>query len=280
MSPYCDSQRFLEISRTVSRWLSSYSLGPVEDLIGMTYGSSELLANTFMNSPSPEQPHLSSSDSSEPNATDAKSSQPVSPNKVGTDPGSSNLLEPYRGYLWALAYAHLDRKLQRKLDASDIVQQTLLRAHAGFAGLRDHSPAVIAAWLRQILASELIDALRHFHRDKRDVDREKSIAADLDQSAAGMEHWIAADQTSPSMAASKNEQLLQLANALLQLPVDQREVVILKHLRDRPLQQIADETGRSTASVAGLLRRGLAQLRQILEPSGDQSMCAEPPPDH
>jgi RNA polymerase sigma-70 factor (ECF subfamily) len=71
------------------------------------------------------------------------------------------------------------------------------------------------------------------------------------------------------MAASKNEQLLLLADALLELPVDQREVVILKHLRNRPLQQIADETGRTTASVAGLLRRGLAQLRQILERTDD-----------
>jgi RNA polymerase sigma-70 factor (ECF subfamily) len=181
----------------------------------------------------------------------------------------SELLVPYRGYLWTLAFAHLDRTLQRKLDASDIVQQTLLRAHAGLTDLRDHSPAVIAAWLRQILTTELIDAHRHFHRDKRDIDLEKSLAADLDHSSAGLEHWIAADQTSPSMAASKNEQLLLLADALLELPVDQREVVILKHLRNRPLQQIADETGRTTASVAGLLRRGLAQLRQILERTDD-----------
>ncbi len=62
-----------------------------------------------------------------------------------------------------------------------------------------------------------------------------------------------------------NEQLLQLANSLLELPVDQREVVILKHLRDRTLQQIADESGRTVPAVAGLLRRGLAKLREILE---------------
>ena len=61
------------------------------------------------------------------------------------------------------------------------------------------------------------------------------------------------------------EQLLQLANSLLELPVDQREVVILKHLRDRTLQQIADESGRTVPAVAGLLRRGLAKLREILE---------------
>lgn len=188
-----------------------------------------------------------------------------------TAPQSDNLLEPYRGYLWALAYAQLDRRLQGKLDASDIVQLTLLKAHESLPQLRDRSPSVLAAWLRAILATVLADAVRHFRREKRDIARERSFAADIDQSAAGLEQWLAADQTSPSRAAARNEELLQLANALLVLPLDQREVVILKHLRDQPLQQIADDTGRSTASVAGLLRRGLAKLREMLEPSERQT---------
>ena len=66
-------------------------------------------------------------------------------------------------------------------------------------------------------------------------------------------------------AAARNEDLLRLANALLELPDDLREVVILKHLRNVPLQQIADQTERTAASVAGLLRRGLAKLRVVLE---------------
>lgn len=181
------------------------------------------------------------------------------------------MLENYRGYLWALAHAHLDRRLVGKLEPSDIVQQTLLKAHQGLADLRDRAPATVAAWLRQILTREMIDAHRHFHRDKRNSDRERALAAGLDRSAAGFEDWIAADHTSPSTAASKNEQLLKLANALLELPVEQREVVILKYLRDRPIQQIADETSRTTASVAGLLRRGLARLRRLLKRDGEDA---------
>ena len=82
---------------------------------------------------------------------------------------------------------------------------------------------------------------------------------------SGPGNWLAADHTSPSMAAERNEHLLHLANALAELPEEQREVVILKHLRDRRLQQIADESGRTVPAVAGLLRRGLAKLREILE---------------
>lgn len=182
-----------------------------------------------------------------------------------TNPSDDNLLESYRGYLWALAHSQLDRQLQGKLDATDIVQQTLLKAHAGLGELRDRNPNVLVAWLRQILASVLTDEIRHLHRDKRDIDRERSLAADVNQSATGMEQWLVADQTSPSMAAQRNEQLLHLANSLLALPVDQREVVILKHLRERTLQQIAEETQRSVPAVAGLLRRGLATLREVME---------------
>ncbi|HQX48811.1 MAG TPA: sigma-70 family RNA polymerase sigma factor [Planctomycetaceae bacterium] len=177
----------------------------------------------------------------------------------------SELLNQYRGYLWAIAYAQMDRQLKGKLDTSDIVQQTLLKAHTGLPELRDKNPAVLVAWLRQILAAELTDAVRHFRRDKRDVGRERSLAADLDQSAAGLENWLAADQTSPSMAAQKNEQQVQLANALMELPDEQREVVIMKHLRNQTLQQIAEETEHTVAAVAGLLRRGLAKLREVME---------------
>ena len=186
-----------------------------------------------------------------------------------TPPLDTDVLQPYRGYLWTLACAQLDPQLTGKLDASDIVQQTLLRAHAALPGLRDRSPNVLVAWLRQILATELADAVRHCHRDKRNIDREQSFAVDIDQSAAGLENWLAADHTSPSMAAERNEEILRLADALLQLPEDQREAVILKHLKNLPLQQIAEQTNRTTASVAGLLRRGLAQLRTILDGGAD-----------
>ncbi len=87
----------------------------------------------------------------------------------------------------------------------------------------------------------------------------------IHKATAGLENWLAADQTSPSMAAQKYEPQVQLANALMELPDDQREVVILKHLRNQTLQQIAEETERTVAAVAGLLRRGLAKLREVME---------------
>jgi RNA polymerase sigma-70 factor (ECF subfamily) len=78
--------------------------------------------------------------------------------------------------------------------------------------------------------------------------------------------WLAADQTSPSQAAERNEELLRLADALAALPEPQREVIVLKHLRSWPLQRIADHLGRSVPAIASLLRRGLEDLRRRLVP--------------
>jgi RNA polymerase sigma-70 factor, ECF subfamily len=175
-------------------------------------------------------------------------------------------LEPYRRYLFVLASVHLPPELRSKLDPADLVQQTLLRAYAALADFRGEDPASLTAWLRKILANELCDTLKHFHRDKRDISRELSLHADLDRSASGLERWLAADQTSPSGQAMQNEHLLRLADALGTLPDLMREVVLLKHCQGWTLQEISVRLSKSIPSIASLLRRGLEQLRHQLNP--------------
>jgi RNA polymerase sigma-70 factor (ECF subfamily) len=175
------------------------------------------------------------------------------------------LLEPYRNYLRVLAGLHLDGRLRGKLGASDVVQQAFLRAHVGFEQLRNRESAVVAAWLRQILARTLADAVRDLERARRDVQRARSLEAALDRSASGLAGWLAAEQSSPSEQAARNEQFLRLADALTNLPDAMREAVVLKHCQGWPLAQIAERLERTPAAVASLLRRGLQQLRGLLQ---------------
>lgn len=179
---------------------------------------------------------------------------------------SAASLEPFRKYLEVLAQLHLDRRLRGKLDPADIVQQTLLRACSALGELRGREPEVLAAWLRRILASTLADAVKHYERDKRDVNLEQSLEADLDRSASGFGAWLAASHTSPSQHAERNEELARLVEALSALPELMREVVVLKHCQGWTLQQIADRIERSVPAVASLLRRGLEELRRRLQP--------------
>jgi RNA polymerase sigma-70 factor (ECF subfamily) len=179
---------------------------------------------------------------------------------------AAQALEPFRSYLEVLARVHLDPRLRGKLDAADVVQQALLRAYAAWPEMNNRDQPVLTAWLRRILARTLADVVKHYDRDKRAVDLERSLEADLDRSASGLAGWLAADQTSPSQAAIRNEEMLRLADALAALPEPQREVVVLKHLRGWTLQQIAEHLGRTVPAVASFLRRGLEDLRHRLAP--------------
>ena len=172
--------------------------------------------------------------------------------------------EQFRSYLRLLARLQLPQRLAPKLDASDIVQQTLLQAYRAQGEFRGRSPAEMAAWLRQILAHNLAHAARDHGRQKRDAKREVSLAAAVNDSSTRLEAWLAADQSSPSQRAERNDQLLRLAAALETLPDDQREAVELHYWKGWTLAQVAAHQGRTPASVAGLVHRGLAKLRGVL----------------
>jgi RNA polymerase sigma-70 factor (ECF subfamily) len=176
-------------------------------------------------------------------------------------------LESYRDYLHLLARLHLDPRLRGKLDPSDLVQQTLLRAHQHRDQFRGRSEPEMAGWLRTILANTIAEGLRHFGRQQRDVALERSLEADLEASSSRLEAWLADPHSSPSEQAIRQEQLLRLADALAQLPADQQKAVELHHLNGWTLAEVAKEMQRSKESVAGLLFRAIKKLRQLLASS-------------
>jgi RNA polymerase sigma-70 factor (ECF subfamily) len=171
-------------------------------------------------------------------------------------------LAEYRPYLRLLARLQMDPRLRGQLDPSDVAQETLLRAHAGLEQFRGRSDAELAGWLRRILANVLQDAARRQNREQERVGR--PVEAALEESSARLEAWLADANPSPAQAAARNEQLLRLAAALEELPDDQREAVILRHLQEFSLPEITRIMGRTRASVAGLLCRGLRALRERL----------------
>jgi RNA polymerase sigma-70 factor (ECF subfamily) len=179
------------------------------------------------------------------------------------DEESANL-ERFREYLSLLARLQLDVRLQAKVDLSGVVQQTLLEAHRAGDRPAERCDEALARWLRQILANNLVDEVRRFRTQARDVQRERLLEAELESSSARIEGWLAAEQSSPSQRAMRNEELLRLAGALACLPEDQRRAVELHHLQGLALNDIAHQMDRTKGAVAALLFRGLKKLRELL----------------
>lgn len=168
-------------------------------------------------------------------------------------------LEKYRSYLLLLARTRL-RFLPSTLDASDIVQNVFVKAHANRAQFRGQTEGEWRAWLRRILANTIIDIVR-------DPANEPMLRDALEKSSLRLEAWLAAEHTSPSGRVEREERLVQLADAMARLSDDERTALELRYLYEQPLTlaQIAEQLERPTAkAVAGLLSRGLEKIRGAL----------------
>jgi RNA polymerase sigma-70 factor (ECF subfamily) len=176
-------------------------------------------------------------------------------------------IERFRSYLLLLARMNLDGGPGGRIDPSDVVQQTLLEAHAK-ADQFHGDGAALAAWLRQALVNNLRDARRALGRRRRDVRREQSLEEAVERSSARLEGFLAASQPSPSQQAARNEEALRLADALAGVPEPQREAIVLHHLQGCSLAETARRLGRTDAAAAGLLHRGLKRLRELMNAGG------------
>jgi RNA polymerase sigma-70 factor (ECF subfamily) len=183
----------------------------------------------------------------------------------GDSEALGRLLELYRNYLTLLARTQIGRRLQGKVDASDLVQETFLAAHRDFGTCRATTEKELVSWLRKILAANLTDLVRHYCGAKRrDVRLERQLADELNESSRAMNLEAMAQQSSPSAQAVQREQAVLLADALQTLPADYREVIVLRHLEGLTFFEVARRMDRSLDAVEKLWVRALTRLRRIL----------------
>jgi len=169
-------------------------------------------------------------------------------------------LEQYRDYLRLLASHQFGSRFCGKEDLSGVVQETLFEAHREMVrGLRVPAEERLA-WLRTILVNNLADHARRLTAEKRDVGREIPLHRAIELSSQRLEDWLAIEMP-PDLAMEQEEQLLSLVAALARLPEAQREAVTLHYWSGWTLMQIAEHLERSRDATAGLIKRGLRQLR-------------------
>ena len=177
------------------------------------------------------------------------------------------LLQQYRNYLLVLATTQIETRLQPRVSPSDVVQETMLRAHKNFAQFRGSSEAELLGWLRQILVNNLAKFVeQHVLAARRDVRREVSIerlGAALEQSTIQLAALLPAAGKSPSMAVQQREEAVLLADRLAQLPKSYREVLVLRNLQSLPFEEVAERIDRSVGATRMLWLRAIEKLRAV-----------------
>jgi RNA polymerase sigma-70 factor (ECF subfamily) len=168
-----------------------------------------------------------------------------------------------RSYLGLMARAQVESWLRVKVDASDLVQQTLLEAHRDFDRFQGRSQQEWLAWLRRILARNAADYVRQYRgAAKRAVRREVPFATESGVRGGAPEP--AAPIETPSEEFFQLEAELQISAALATLPPDYQEVIFLRNLQRLPFDEVARRMDRSRPAAQMLWFRALKKLRQAL----------------
>lgn len=176
------------------------------------------------------------------------------------------LFDACRSYVDLAARYHLQRRLRSKVDASDIVQQSLLEAHRGFDRFTGTTAGEWLAWLKRIVAHNAFDEAKRWRGTaKRDAAREVAVHTSDDSGRAHADP--VSDEPSPSQHVIRWEQEMIVAAALARLPDDHRDVLLLRNLERLPFEEVARRMGRSAGACRMLWMRAIAGLRAHLETS-------------
>jgi len=187
--------------------------------------------------------------------------------RSGDAAARDRLFELCRNYVGVIARAQVESWMRAKVDASDLVQQTLLEAHRGFDNFTGSTDAEWLAWLKQILGNNTRDFVRHYRTAKRQTGLEvqprasERASESVSDPLAGL---AASSLSTPSQLLMAHEQELALANAISQLSDDYQTVLQLRSLQRLPFEDVAERMQRSRQATQMLWMRAIQKLESLL----------------
>ena len=184
------------------------------------------------------------------------------------DPDWERIPAQFRGYLLAMARAHINPRLRARLGPESMVQETLLEAFRDRQNFRGASDPELAAYLRCILVRNIRDAVRALGRAKRDVDLEVSLVA-LDRASVRLDQEVASRPANPEAQLHRLQEVLRFVQVLSTLPAAERDVLELRHLQGLSLKEVAETLGCRYDAVRRLSSQGERRLRQLFEAASE-----------
>jgi len=184
--------------------------------------------------------------------------QPQS-NKTTENGAADSFWCDLRLFLIQTATRNLSPALSRKMDASDIVQKSMLEVHSGITGFKGTTPAEFRAWMIRIVDNNVIDAGRQFQKTQsRDIARE--VPLDRDDLGSG----LAGSHRTASSVMRRDETDVELIDAIAKLPKRRQRILELRHYEGLAYAEIGTEMGLSELAARKLYSRTIVELRKLM----------------
>lgn len=187
--------------------------------------------------------------------------------RQGNESALNELMDRHREALRHLVRMRLDRRVQRRVDVSDVVQDVLIEANRRLKTYLENPVMPFHLWMRQIARDRIIDAhRRHRGSARRSVDRELPavVAANMPGSSLNLVNQLVAGDKSPSMQVLEEEMARKVEGAIASLDETDAEVIIMRHYEQLTNQEIATALGLSEPAASMRYLRAVRRLREII----------------
>jgi RNA polymerase sigma-70 factor (ECF subfamily) len=186
---------------------------------------------------------------------------------AGDEQALSQLFERYRDRLRAMVRLRLNRRLQGRVDASDVIQEAYLEAACRLPDYLRNAGMPFFLWLRHIAGQKLIDVhRRHLGAQMRDAGQEVSLyrGALPEADSLSLAAQLLGRMTSASRAAMRAEDQIKVQEALNGMDAIDREVLTLRHFEALSNDETASVLGLSKSAASNRYIRALRRLKEIL----------------
>ena len=185
----------------------------------------------------------------------------------------NSILMKYRDRLLQIISLRIGLKLQGRIDASDVIQDTYVEASRTLDKYLQNPDMPVFLWLRHLAGEKLIQANRfHIDAKKRSTGREVSLNREMPQACSrSLASQLVGSGTSPSGVAIRNENKRRLEAALVQMDAIDREVLVLRHFEHLTSRESAIVLNMEYEAVKKRYTRALSKLERILSRLNDSS---------
>jgi RNA polymerase sigma-70 factor, ECF subfamily len=188
---------------------------------------------------------------------------------TGDEQAWAELIARHRERLKRMVAVRMDRRLQGRIDPSDIIQEACLVASKQISAYAARPDLPFYLWLRWIVGQRLVDQhRRHLGAQARGVDREVSLYGNAfpETTSENLAAHLMARLSTPSQEAIRVEQISALQKAFDSLEPIDREILALRHFEQLSNGEAAAVLGIDKSAASKRYGRALFRLKDMLIP--------------